>query len=92
MTASEPSSSSIHEIVFTSIARTLRVDAAEVQPNHRVDSLGLDSMRLMAVIARVEVLCDVEFSSEQIIDFLQAELVSDLVGRIEEVVSAVQKS
>jgi acyl carrier protein len=89
MTGSESNLSSTEEVVLTAIARTLRVDAAEVQPNHRVDSLGLDSMRLMAVIARVEVLCAVEFSTEHIVSFLQAELVSDLIGRIENVVQAV---
>ena len=83
---------SLQEIVFTSIARTLRVDTAEVKPDQRVDSLGLDSMRLMAVIARVETLCEVEFASEQLVHFLQAELVSDLVSRIDHVVNPAREN
>lgn len=80
---------SINSIVIGAIARACNLKVEAVTPDLRIAALGLDSMNMTAVLAELEAVYDIELTSDQIIDVLQQERVSDVIQYVSAVAEAV---
>jgi len=70
------------------IARACNFQRTVISLNDSVYDIGLDSMGATALLAELEALYDVEFSSDKISEILQAPFVRDLVNIVQQVIGA----
>ena len=70
-------SADVSHAVRSAIASTCQLDVAEVRTELGIDDLGLDSMGLTAVIARLEAAYQREFNADQVVSLLEAATVGE---------------
>lgn len=68
------------------IARACNFQRAVISPNDSVYDLGLDSMSATSLLSELEAIYEVEFTSERIVEILQAPFVRDLIEIVGQVV------
>lgn len=73
---------SVEEVVIRTISRICKRQPSEVTPQTTLQSLGIDSLAVPAVVARLEALFECEFEHEQTLDFLEAVTVEDVAALV----------
>lgn len=73
---------SLAEFVIGTLCETSKTDPANINLETSLDDVGFDSVSLTAVLLGVEMKYGCEFSSKQIMDFFQADLIKDFVSRL----------
>jgi acyl carrier protein len=77
---------SIEDAVRSAIASTCQLDLEAVGTEQIIDDLGLDSMRILAVIGLLEAAYERDFGPDQIISLLQAATVGELAVALGKIV------
>jgi acyl carrier protein len=80
---------SVGEVVVSMIARICNRPSAEVTPATTLQSLGIDSLAMPAIVTRLEALFEREFNQDQLLDFLAAVRVEDVATLVRRSVTEV---
>lgn len=76
------SARNVEEMVISTISRICKRQPSEITPLTTLRSLGVDSLAVPAIVARLEALFECEFDHEQTLDFLQAVRVDDIAALV----------
>jgi hypothetical protein len=76
------------EFVMSIVAKTCNLPRGDVALQTTLQSLGIDSLVIPAIIARLEAAYDHEFTHQQTMTFLQAVTVHDMVSLTRESVGS----
>jgi acyl carrier protein len=76
------------EFVLQALCMACSIDRSRLTPETELQTTGLDSLSLTAIVARLEANYTCEFSSTQIMDLFQASVVGDLVRKLTDAISA----
>jgi acyl carrier protein len=74
----ETSAENLEALVRSTIAKICNRALSEVTPATTLQSLGIDSLTIPAIVARLEASLECEFSHAQTLDFLEAVRVDDI--------------
>ena len=66
--------------VRSTIARACELGRPDVAPDTPLLDLQIDSLRMVAIVSRVEQEFETRFSPDTILEFFMAEQVEDLIG------------
>lgn len=82
---------SVEDAVRSAIAATCQVNVEDVRSEVSIEDLGLGSMGLVAVMARVEAIYDLEFSSDENVSLLQARAVGEFSALVRKMIEAKER-
>ncbi len=77
---------SIQDLVFTAVAEACNFDRADITAESNLVDLGIDSLNMAVIVARVELARGCHFLDEDIIQLLHAEVMGEFVRLVDETV------
>jgi len=70
----------LDEFVLSALAKACGGEPGSIRPESCVLDLGIDSVKMVALVGQVESVFGLRFSTEDILEFFIAERVSDLIA------------
>jgi acyl carrier protein len=74
---------SVEEFVISTISTVCNFERAAITPQTSLADLGMDSLTFTAFASHVEATYECEINVDQMLDFLQAPLVADVVAIVQ---------
>lgn len=90
MTALASQAGQLSEFLCSTIALVCNRLDSEVSPATSFLELRMDSLTFVSVLAQIEAVYDVEFQSNEMLDFLSADRVGELSRKISRVITDLQ--
>jgi acyl carrier protein len=73
---------SIEEAIIDAIAAACPAASATITRSTRLLDLGMDSLTLVTVLSQIEILYGVAFETDEVVELLGAEDVSELIATV----------
>lgn len=74
------------ELVISAMASACNFDSSELSLETSLADIGIDSLNMTSVLARIELVFGCTLDEEQVIEFLQADRIRDIVQMIDDLV------
>jgi hypothetical protein len=79
----QPAAPDVPELVLGALALACRVEPRAIGRSTRMHDLDVDSLTLVAVLARIEACCGAEFAADDVLALLEARDVGAFIGAIQ---------
>jgi acyl carrier protein len=77
----------VRDLVLTALALACRADRATLRGSTRLHDLAVDSLTLVAVLARIEASCSVELTADDMLALFAARDVAAFIRAVEDLVA-----
>jgi acyl carrier protein len=72
----------LSDILCSTIALVCNKEVSEVSPDTLLGELNMDSLAFVSVLSHIEGIYDMEFNMDEVLDFMGADNIADLVDLV----------